>query len=193
MSTQNFAWPVESAAVIIAMCVPLEVLEEKRQREEDEVNQEMELDRLRESEPQRRRLLEFLLKSAGLELRSDSRLCAKYITSGEGDLDMIVRRMSEMKWLFEYCNIRKVLDEVEQENIEEWEAGYIPDVPVFDEAEYRVLKAQPYPRVWPWMYDKYARIIQRGCRNWIWKPVTADGKFGISARVGMRACGIAFP
>jgi len=35
--------------------------------------------------------------------------------------------------------------------------------------------------------DRAARIIQRGCTNWIDKPVTADGKYGISIRIGMKA------
>ena len=34
--------------------------------------------------------------------------------------------------------------------------------------------------------DRAARIIQRGCANWIDKPITADGKYGISVRIGMK-------
>lgn len=37
--------------------------------------------------------------------------------------------------------------------------------------------------------DVAARIIQRNCNNWIDKPYTADGKVGISARIGLRAHG----
>ena len=35
--------------------------------------------------------------------------------------------------------------------------------------------------------DRAAKIIQRGCANWIDKPITADGKYGISIRIGMKA------
>lgn len=38
--------------------------------------------------------------------------------------------------------------------------------------------------------DSAARIIQRACDNWIDKPYTADGKVGISARIGLRALGL---
>ena len=37
--------------------------------------------------------------------------------------------------------------------------------------------------------DMAARIIQRGCLNWIDKPVTNDGKYGISVRIGLNVIG----
>lgn len=37
--------------------------------------------------------------------------------------------------------------------------------------------------------NKAARVIQKGCENWLWKPITKDGKLGINARLGLKACG----
>ena len=34
--------------------------------------------------------------------------------------------------------------------------------------------------------EKAALKIQRACRNWISKPITADGKYGIDMRLGMK-------
>ena len=31
--------------------------------------------------------------------------------------------------------------------------------------------------------DQAARIIQRGCHNWIWKPQLNDGTVGIAVRI----------
>ena len=51
------------------------------------------------------------LKKYKLSLRSDSKLCEKYIQSGIRGIGMsiddIVERMAEMKYLFDYCNMRK--------------------------------------------------------------------------------------
>ena len=35
--------------------------------------------------------------------------------------------------------------------------------------------------------NKAAQIIQNGCHNWLWKPITKDGKLGINVRIGLRA------
>jgi hypothetical protein len=34
--------------------------------------------------------------------------------------------------------------------------------------------------------DGAARIIQKGCHDWLYKPILNDGKFGIVKRLGMR-------
>lgn len=44
---------------------------------------------------------------------------------------------------------------------------------------------------WPWTKDKAARVIQRGMHDWLWKPVTRDGKVGlmpmrIAKEIGVR-------
>jgi hypothetical protein len=36
--------------------------------------------------------------------------------------------------------------------------------------------------------NETARVIQKGCENWLWKPITRDGKLGINARLGLKEC-----
>lgn len=171
----------------------INILARRRARDEEEEERATLIAR---EKPLRILQLKNALTKHCLELREDSRLCKKYIETGEGDLDFIVQRMSEMKWLFEYQDMRTMLQVVQNENMEELEAGYIPDVPVFPEAERRILQEHPYPQhpyEWPWVREKAARTIQKHLQDWIWRPISADGKIGISARVGMRACGISFP
>lgn len=61
----------------------------------------------------RKKKLESCLKSRGLELRNDSALCSNFI-DGTTDLDLnyIVQRMCEMKYLYEYCNMKKIKKQV---------------------------------------------------------------------------------
>lgn len=33
------------------------------------------------------------------------------------------------------------------------------------------------------LHDQCARVIQKGCENWLWKPVCKDGKIGIHPRI----------
>ena len=108
-----------------------------------------------------------------------------YATSGY-DMDDVL--MYYTLYLYEYCDMKKELEKVSLENEEILEAGYFPDMSVFDEAEANILeRIDEYPKVWPWHLDKYARIIQKGCHNWLWKPITADGKHGINLRIGLNA------
>ena len=53
------------------------------------------------------------LNDAGVAFRDDSELCKLYI-QGEPDikLDFVVRRMSEMKYLYEYCHMKTIKDAV---------------------------------------------------------------------------------
>ncbi|KAH8550015.1 hypothetical protein BGW37DRAFT_499771 [Umbelopsis sp. PMI_123] len=52
----------------------------------------------------RRQALTAKLEAAGLTLRADSKLCAQYISSGEGNADSIVVTMKEMAWFFRCTN-----------------------------------------------------------------------------------------
>jgi hypothetical protein len=57
----------------------------------------------------RKNLLKNKLKEKGLILRKDSALCSNYIQGTSNlNLDYIVRRMCEMKYLYEYCNMNKI-------------------------------------------------------------------------------------
>ena len=94
------------------------------------------------------------LRLVGLELRSDSALCQQYIQGfSEHSLEYIVRRMSDMKYLFEYCHMDECRDIAYEEHTEELEAGYFPDCSVFDRAEEIALQKYSngmYPLVFPW-------------------------------------------
>ena len=162
-----------------------EYCDECKQEQESE---EYDINEIESERQIRYEKLKHLLEKQGLKLRNDSKLCYKYINTGQGDLDYIIERMSQMKYLYEYCDMKKELEKVSLENEEILEAGYFPDMSVFDEAEANILeRIDEYPKVWPWHLDKYARIIQKGCHNWLWKPITADGKHGINLRIGLNA------
>jgi hypothetical protein len=105
------------------------------------------------------------LKNAGLELRNDSVLCKNYINGTEKkSLKEIVKRMEEMKYLFEYCHMDECKKKAHQQQREELEAGYFPDIPVFCQAEMLALNTYSdgkYPKVFPWIKKrvKYCAFI----------------------------------
>jgi hypothetical protein len=98
------------------------------------------------------------LNNYGLELRDDSNLCKLYIegrAEKEGwTLDKIIKRLCEVRYLFDYCHISEYFEEAKQNQREEIEAGYFPDCSLFDEAEYLALmntSSKKYPDRWPWL------------------------------------------
>lgn len=103
----------------------------------------------------RKQRLELALQEYGLELRADSKLCEAYINSNKNidyDLDGIVERMCQMKFLYEYCDFDKYCNEVYEEHRDMIKQGYHPDCTVTMEAEERVLdKIGGYPDVYPWL------------------------------------------
>ena len=97
-----------------------------------------------------------ILKKHGLTLRSDSKLCKGYLDGSiketKSNLNWIVERMCQMKFLFEYCNMKHEIEKAKEEQSEEWDRGYIPDNSVFEEAEMNILKKiNGYPKVFPWL------------------------------------------
>jgi len=103
--------------------------------------------------PRRTRLVE-ALQAAGLELRADSKLCQLYIEGKTDNLTQIVRRMGEMRYLYEYCHMDECRDEAYNQMREERkEFGYC-DWSVQDKAEQIALrKYSPggrYTDVFPW-------------------------------------------
>lgn len=108
---------------------------------------------------QRRSNLVTALTAVGLELRQDSKLCQGYIdgTIKDWDLPSIVRRMCQMKYLYDYCHMDECYDEAETEQDEEYRAGYFPDQSTFDLAEMIALRKYgrngQYPTSWPWLSD----------------------------------------
>ncbi|CAO3669050.1 unnamed protein product [Umbelopsis ramanniana] len=71
---------------------------------EDVISQMRRQDEVRRTQDARRQELTRKLAAAGLTLRSDSRLCQKYISSATGDADSIVDTMKEMDWFFRCTN-----------------------------------------------------------------------------------------
>lgn len=100
--------------------------------------------------------LEKALNKAGVELRDDSKLCKLYIDnkcSGKFTLKQVVRRMCQMKYLYDYCHMKECLDKAHDDQIDERNNGYFPDCSIFDEAEYNALRKysnNTYPDVFPW-------------------------------------------
>jgi hypothetical protein len=143
--------------VINASCdkygVPEEdIFEEIRniKHEKNEIRQEKSLTR----QTSRKKSLVKALEKAGVAFREDSALSAKYI-NGCRDLTIafIVKRMSQMKYLYDYCHMAECRQQAYQEQQEEYEAGYFPDVPLMDAAERIALQLYSnghYPDVFPW-------------------------------------------
>lgn len=139
---------------------------------------------LKETEHIRKFTLKLALKKAGLELRDDSKLCWGYIQQEIGHVNEIVERMCQMKFLFEYHNARDILGNLKDEYF--FTRGWYDYQEIFNKMENIIIQKFPYPKVYPWQLDKYARIIQRNCQNWLYKPITSDLKHGIHLRLGLR-------
>lgn len=126
-------------------------LEERKQQ-----RQEKRIENKQNRQSIRRKKLFKALKKAGLELRSDSKLCQGYIdgTIKDWTIKQIVERMCQMKFLYEYAKMDKYLEKAEEMQAAELHAGYIPDIPVFHQAESLALaKTGGYPDTWPWMEE----------------------------------------
>ena len=106
-------------------------------------------------EKRKKKLIEELNKFK-VELRDDSYLCQNYI---EGklthSLDDIVKRMCEMKYLFEYCNMDEckqiIYDKYDSDSSDSSESI---NVSIFDQAEKLALdkySSGKYPVVFPWL------------------------------------------
>jgi hypothetical protein len=112
----------------------------------------------------RKQKLTEALKEYKLKIRADSSLCEQYIngTLKGWNLDKIVKRLCQMHYLFNYCNIQKYINIVKEDRQQEkrWNGYYDGSVSVVDEAEELILKKiKKYPTVWPWMVaDKIKEI-----------------------------------
>jgi hypothetical protein len=94
------------------------------------------------------------LNQAGLILRNDSVLCQQYINGdSKYELDYIVTRMKQMKFLFEYCHMEECKNIAYEEYVDDLDGGYYPDCSVFDRAEDIALTKYSggrYPTKFPW-------------------------------------------
>lgn len=105
------------------------------------------------SAEQRENLLKEKMAEKKMKIRGDSKLCKGFIDGTiKEDVDDVVKRMCQVKYLFDYCNLQHYFDIAKQERREELEAGYFPDEPLFDHAERLALKDHGgFPDVYPWM------------------------------------------
>jgi hypothetical protein len=115
-------------------CIPIEFL---RNRVILELNRKF-----------KRRALLKNLKMYNLKLRSDSKLCQKYINGTLEEpmtTEKVCQKMCEMKYLFDYCSMRFYLDQVYNDNYRNPENN-------FEIAKQEALKnnGNVYPIVWPW-------------------------------------------
>jgi hypothetical protein len=107
-----------------------------------------------ELKTKRKNKLLLRINKVGLTFRDDSVLYKKYIDGNkENSLDFIIKRMMQMKYLFEYCHMDECKSEAYEHYCEEVNAGYFPDCSVLQLAESIALKKYSngkYPNVYPW-------------------------------------------
>ena len=99
------------------------------------------------------------LHKAGLELRSDSELCSKYIigefenSKSSNIIEKIVKRMCQMKYLYEYCHMEECKDKVYEERNKYRNSNYYEFSSISDDAELMALDKYSnsnYPTIFPW-------------------------------------------
>ena len=135
----------------------IEILQELKEKKSSKIKQTK-----KDKKKLRQKKLKKALNKMCVELRDDSKLCKGYIdgTIKDWDIEDIVKRMCEMKFLYEYANMKHYLLKAEKNQSKELEYGYIPDISVFDEAEmYALKKTNGYPKKWPWLVDNKKYIM----------------------------------
>ena len=97
-----------------------------------------------------------LLTEKDLNLRSDSKLCQRYINHGDEDVNYVVDRMCDMKYLFDYCDIRGRMEIIYNKRRNEcdylgFDYEYDYEYTIFEEAERWCWKNFKKPETWPWL------------------------------------------
>ena len=130
--------------------------DKKHRKEERRIkgNENFELQRNK-----RKDILVNALHKAGLELRSDSQLCSKYITDdfttkqSPDIVDKIVKRMCQMKYLYDYCHMEECKDKIYEERNKYRNSEYYEFSSISDDAELMALDKysnSKYPTIFPW-------------------------------------------
>lgn len=130
-------------------CAPESLIEENKPKkyDYDEACRKFLESQAHNTSQNRKKELVKALSEMKLELRSDSKLCKKYIDTGDYDINYVVERMCQMKYLYEYCDFKKMLDAVSEDYNDDYE-----NLGVFDKAEKLVLEEiGDYPDIYPWM------------------------------------------
>lgn len=105
--------------------------------------------------------LETVLNKRGVEFRPDSALCANFINGKTNlSLDYIVQRMCEMKYLYEYCNMKSIREQVymnyvNSESVKDYKGT------ISTQAEKIALETHSngtYPDIFPWENNKINKI-----------------------------------
>jgi hypothetical protein len=129
-----------------------EITEEKLQLRIDR-SQQRQQNKIINSEKRRTKLIK-ALEEFGLELRPDSRLCSGYIngTIKDWNIKRIVRRMCQMKYLYEYCNMEACYQELYNEDDDEYFYNDNYRERILERAEALALsRVGGYPDQWPWL------------------------------------------
>jgi hypothetical protein len=138
--------------------------------------------------------LKLELDKHDIKLRDTNSLCQRYIyrKHGRGNIEDIVERLCKIKFLFEYCNLVEFMNDSVDDYAEFINHYDKYDGYGFNELDFIFYNTEYicYPKVYPWIlekkYNKAAKVIQKYLYNWLWKPVTKDGKLGINARISLR-------
>jgi hypothetical protein len=97
--------------------------------------------------------LEEKLNERGVQFRSQSILCAKYINGTiDLSLDHVVQRMCEMKYLYEYCDMKNIRTQIYNDFVN---SGYVKNHKgsISAQAEKIALETYSngvYPDIFPW-------------------------------------------
>ena len=112
------------------------------------------------------------LRAAGLDLRTDSQLCSKYISGGfektknnsnsnsnsnTNIVEQIVKRMCQMKYLYDYCHMEECKDKIYEERNKYGSSEYDDFSSISDDAELMALDKyshSKYPIIFPWQVNQ---------------------------------------
>lgn len=99
-------------------------------------------------------LLTEVLARYQLIIRTDSKLCTKYINGDEDDLSMIVDKLCQVRYLYDYCEMENELQRVANTTVSR--------ELIFSTAKNNIVKRiGVYPMNWPWIAYDYDDIKQR--------------------------------
>jgi len=122
-------------------------------QQEREIKKEIRRSKKEAEMDKRRLLLSNALEEKDLQIRYDSKLCLGYIdgTITNKTIEQIVKRMCQVKYLFDYCDMRKHIRHAINE-AKEYQFYYDKDE-VFATAEQQALEKNggKYPDVFPWL------------------------------------------
>lgn len=110
----------------------------------------------------RRNILERALQEKGLMVRMDGFLCTSYIKRGdtpEWPLETVVRRMCEIRYLYDYTAYSVVYEMLRERE----DAQYLSKLDIQKRAETIILNHLPgktWPAQWPWIAT-YASIVKK--------------------------------